>query len=132
MVRMNVRTDSRDTPPGWPVHTVASEPPASRARSESGRGWWPAALAECRELPGEWRMVNKMFTEKTARQLASDIRRAHARTTIRVVGVLPGDRWEAIPGQAPEEEGTDSYRLWLRYIGPSSPTSGSSMLRPVR
>jgi hypothetical protein len=77
-------------------------------------------------------MVNKTFTEKTARQLASDIRRAHARTTIRILGVLPGDKWEAIPGQSPAEEGTASYRLWLRYVGLSSRPSGGSMLQPVR
>jgi hypothetical protein len=99
---------------------------------ENGRGWWSVALAECREAPGEWRMINKVFTEKTARQLASDIRRAHARMTIRVVGVLAPDRWEAITGQRPEEEGTASYRLWLRYVGPSLSTSGSSLLRPVQ
>lgn len=119
---MDVRKPFSDVAVGWPsaraAQTIPSNPPSLRARMGDARSRWSMTLAECRGFPGEWRMVGRVFTEKTARQIASDLRRAHARSTVRVAGVLPTDRWESVPGQTPEEEGSASFRIWLRYVGP--------------
>ena len=64
-----------------------------------------------------WFRVPRMYTEKTAQQIASDLRSAHHRDPkkLRVKGVLPGDRWDARWNASPE--GPDGqFSIWIRFI----------------
>jgi hypothetical protein len=80
--------------------------------------WWPDALTECRRHPGQWRRLDRRFSRSTAKQVASDLRRAHHRATVRVTGLLVGDVWETAYGEA-ENGDSGCYALWVRYLGPS-------------
>lgn len=65
-----------------------------------------------------WFRVPRMYTEKTAQQIASDLRSAHHRDPkkLRVKGVLPGDRWDARWNASPE--GPDGqFSIWIRFLG---------------
>ena len=65
-----------------------------------------------------WFRVPRMYTEKTAQQIASDLRSAHHRDPkkLRVKGVLPGDRWDARWNASPE--GPDGqFSIWFRFLG---------------
>jgi hypothetical protein len=65
---------------------------ASRDRTS----FWLRTFASARLVEG-WYRVDKLYTRKTAAQIASDIRRAHldGRTTIRTRGIETGEVWEA-------------------------------------
>lgn len=65
-----------------------------------------------------WFRVPRMYTEKTAQQIASDLRSAHHRDPkkLRVKGVLPGDRWEALSNPSPEGP-DDQFAIWIRFLG---------------
>jgi hypothetical protein len=65
-----------------------------------------------------WFRVPRMYTEKTAQQIASDLRSTHHRDPkkLRVKGVLPGDRWDARWNASPE--GPDGqFSIWIRFLG---------------
>jgi len=81
------------------------------------RSFWVKTLQDARRRK-TWVRVNRLYTEKTAAQVASDLRAAHHRDSskLRVKGVLPGDRWDTRWNASPEgPEG--QYSIWIRYIG---------------
>ncbi len=81
------------------------------------RSFWVKTLQDARRRK-TWVRVNRLYTEKTAAQVASDLRASHHRDSskLRVKGVLPGDRWDTRWNASPEgPEG--QYSIWIRYIG---------------
>jgi hypothetical protein len=81
------------------------------------RSFWVKTLQDARRRK-TWVRVNRMYTEKTAAQVASDLRAAHHRDVkkLRVKGILPGDQWDTRWNSSPEgPEG--QYSIWIRYIG---------------
>jgi hypothetical protein len=69
---------------------------------------------------GDWVMVQRLYTQSTAAQLASDIVNAHNRNpnTIRVRGMHPGERWEA-RWEAAVEGPPGDYVVWVRTAPPA-------------
>jgi hypothetical protein len=81
------------------------------------RSFWVKTLQDARRRK-TWVRVNRLYTEKTAAQVASDLRAAHHRDSkkLRVKGILPGDRWDTRWNSSPEgPEG--QYSIWIRFIG---------------
>ncbi|MDA2967660.1 MAG: hypothetical protein O3B91_09070 [Actinomycetota bacterium] len=81
------------------------------------RSFWVKTLQDARRRK-TWVRVNRLYTEKTAAQVASDLRAAHHRDVerLRVKGILPGDKWDTRWNSSPEgPEG--QYSIWIRYIG---------------
>jgi hypothetical protein len=81
------------------------------------RSFWVKELENARRRK-TWTRVNRLYTEKTAAQIASDLRSAHHRDPkkLRVKGVLLGDKWETQSNSSPEgPEG--QYSIWIRFIG---------------
>ena len=81
------------------------------------RSFWVKTLQDARRRK-KWTRVNRLYTEKTAAQIASDLRSAHHRDPkkLRVKGVLLGDKWETQSNSSPEgPEG--QYSIWIRFIG---------------
>ncbi|MFZ9629369.1 MAG: hypothetical protein ACO3C1_08455 [Ilumatobacteraceae bacterium] len=58
--------------------------------------FWTRTFDEARRL-GDWLQVPRLYTRKTAQQIASDIGNAHRRRpeVQRVRGILDGEQWEA-------------------------------------
>jgi hypothetical protein len=83
----------------------------------SRRSFWVKALEAARRHDS-WVRVHRLYTEKTASQIASDLRSAHRRTddNVRVRGVLPGERWDARWGASPDGP-NGQYAIWVRYMG---------------
>lgn len=83
----------------------------------SRRSFWVKALEAARRHDS-WVRVHRLYTEKTASQIASDLRSAHRRTdnNVRVRGVLPGERWDARWGASPDGP-NGQYAIWVRYLG---------------
>jgi len=81
------------------------------------RSFWVKTLQDARRR-NTWVRVNRLYTDKTAAQVSSDLRAAHHRdaTKLRVKGILPGDRWDTRWNASPEgPEG--QYSIWIRFIG---------------
>jgi hypothetical protein len=81
------------------------------------RSFWVMALESARQH-GTWVRVHRLYTAKTASQIASDLRSAHRRqqNNVRVRGVLPGERWDARWGASPDGP-PDQYCIWVRLLG---------------
>ena len=87
------------------------------------RSFWVKELENARRRK-TWTRVNRLYTEKTAAQIASDLRSAHHRdpTKLRVKGVLPGDKWDTRWNSSPEgPEG--QYSIWVRFLGHEDSTA---------
>lgn len=83
---------------------------ASTIRTSFWRRTFDAA-----RLVDDWYRVDKLYTRKTAAQVASDIRRAHldGRSTIRTSGLEPGEIWEA--RWNPVNQGANGdCEVWIR------------------
>lgn len=83
----------------------------------SRRSFWVKALEAARRHDS-WVRVHRLYTEKTASQIASDLRSAHRRSddNVRVRGVLPGERWDARWGASPDGP-SGQYAIWVRFLG---------------
>lgn len=81
------------------------------------RSFWVMALESARQYPS-WVRVHRLYTAKTASQIASDLRSAHRRQqdNVRVRGVLPGERWDARWGASPDGP-PGQYCIWVRLVG---------------
>lgn len=82
--------------------------------STSRTSFWLRTFEAARRTDG-WLRVGKLYTRKTAAQVASDIRRAHldGRTTIRTNGIAPGEEWEA--RWNPVNDGANGdCEVWIR------------------
>ncbi len=68
---------------------------------------------------GDWVMVQRLYTQSTAAQLASDIVNAEHRNpdTIRVRGMHPGERWEA-RWEAHPDGPLGDHVVWIRLAPP--------------
>ena len=78
--------------------------------------FWTRTFDEARRR-GTWVQVPRLYTRKTAQQIASDISNAHRRRADvqRVRGIEPGEQWEAT--WAPVDgtvEGDHVVRIRLR------------------
>jgi hypothetical protein len=100
-------------------HTVRSTPPVMRQSQR--RSYWPAVLAEARQVRGAWVRTVKTFGRSTAQQLASDLRNAHHREPkkFRVRGVLPGEVWDAQWGREGVDSPDTEYVVWIRLVSTS-------------
>lgn len=95
------------------------KPPTQKETQRRSR--WADLFAECRNAPGEWRRIKEPLKRSTAAQIASDIRNVHRRETqkTRLRGFLPGDHWEAVWGNGPDDPEKKNFYIWPRYIGPA-------------
>lgn len=82
--------------------------------SRSRSSFWRRTFDAARHV-GDWYRVDKLYTRKTAAQIASDIRRAHldGRRSIRTAGLLDGERWEARWSEVRDGANGDC-ELWIR------------------
>ena len=81
------------------------------------RSFWVKTLQMAR-LRNTWIRVPRLYTEKSAAQLASDLRSSHHRDLkkIRIKGVLPSELWDTRWNASPE--GPDGqFAIWIRYLG---------------
>lgn len=76
--------------------------------------FWRRTFDAARLVDG-WYRVDKLYTRKTAAQVASDIRRAHldGRSTIRTAGLEPGEIWEA-RWNAVDQGANGDCEVWIR------------------
>ena len=95
----------------------------SRASAGTGlrrhrrRSFWQRSLDEARAA-GDWYRIPKLYTKKTAQQIASDVRCAHLRPTSvhRVRGFATGEVWES--KWTPTTNGAPGdCEVWVRYVG---------------
>lgn len=110
---MRVQYEENSTSSDFPV--TLEDPP--EVNGWSRRSFWVKALEAARRHDS-WVRVHRLYTEKTASQIASDLRSAHRRShdTVRVRGVLPGERWDARWGVSPDGP-NGQYAIWVRYLG---------------
>ena len=68
----------------------------STRRRDKRRSFWQRSFDQAR-LAGDWYRIPKLYTRKSASQIASDIRRSHLRRTKdqRVRGFRSAEVWEA-------------------------------------
>jgi hypothetical protein len=107
--------DQHVTQMGSEYPVTVEDPP--EVNGWSRRSFWVKALEAARRHDS-WVRVHRLYTEKTASQIASDLRSAHRRTddNVRVRGVLPGERWDARWGASPDGP-NGQYAIWVRYLG---------------
>lgn len=82
--------------------------------STNRTSFWRRTFDAARRVDG-WYRVDKLYTRKTAAQVASDIRRAHldGRSTIRTSGIESGEIWEA--RWSPVDQGANGdCEVWIR------------------
>ena len=96
---------------------TVSQTTTTAHRREKRRSFWQRSLDEAR-LTGLWFQIPKLYTRKSASQIASDIRRSHRRLTDhqRVRGFLPAEIWEA--RWYPTSHGAPGdCEVWIRFGG---------------
>lgn len=102
---------------------TVEEPP--EVNGWSRRSFWVKALEAARKH-NSWVRVHRLYTEKTASQIASDLRSVHRReaNNVRVRGIMPGERWDARRGRKSRRPGGSVLDL--------GQISGKCRWRPVR
>ena len=106
---------------------MAARQPTTTTRTQDRRNrrrrhtFWHRSLAEARLVTAghgsTWYRIPKLYTRKTAAQIASDLRRAHLRDPEhqRVRGLAPGERWDA--AWRPTDNGAvGDCELWVRLV----------------
>ncbi|MFM8563432.1 MAG: hypothetical protein ACKOCE_06005 [Acidimicrobiia bacterium] len=100
------------------TNLTTSVPTTTRSIRRPHRGsFWQRSLAEAR-TSGEWYRIPKLYTKKTAAQIASDVRCAHLRrsSTHRVRGFRPDEVWES--KWLPTDAGAPGdCEVWVRFVG---------------
>lgn len=88
----------------------------SAGASSRRTSFWTRTFEAARRS-GAWVKVDRLYTQSTAAQLASDIVNANHRdaATVRVRGIEPGERWEARWEPAGENRAGD-YVVWIRHL----------------
>ena len=99
--------------------TIASKAPSTSSirRREKRRSFWQRSLDQAR-ITGDWFRIPKLYTRKSASQIASDIRRSHLCLTNhqRVRGFRTAEVWEA--KWEPTTNGAPGdCEVWVRYGG---------------
>lgn len=104
-----------EAPREYTEHTVPDDPPADS--NWQRQSFWVLALREARRHD-RWVRIQRLYTASTAAQISSDIRSAHLRDldTLRVRGILPGERWEARWG-TDDKCPPGNFAIWVRYLG---------------
>ena len=107
-----------------PVAVESLPPKVCRSR-RVGLGVWPARLALARSKPGAWFRTSTPMTRSTASQVASDLRCSFRRRlgSIRVSGVLAGERWEAEYGNDLSDSDLSHFYVWFRFVSDSDEVS---------
>ncbi|MFZ4719832.1 MAG: hypothetical protein ACOYMR_10425 [Ilumatobacteraceae bacterium] len=97
------------------MHTESSRRDAPTPPSRSS--FWVRTLDTAR-AHGDWMLVPRYYTQATAAQITSDIVNAPHRdpSTIRVKGILPGERWEA-RWTAASDGASGDHVVWIRLAG---------------
>jgi len=90
---------------------------SSTRRREKRRSFWQRSFDQAR-MSGEWFRIPKLYTRKSASQIASDIRRSHLRHTKdqRVRGFRGAEVWEA-KWEPTVHGATGDCEVWVRYGG---------------
>lgn len=101
---------------------VESNPPRIRHTECSRRRSWPARLSTARSKPSVWFRITDPLTRSSALQMASDLRNSHRRKleTLRMAGVIEGERWEAEYGNDPSDGDPSHFYVWFRLVAPAS------------
>ena len=90
---------------------------SSARRREKRHSFWQRSFDQAR-MSGDWFRIPKLYTRKSASQIASDIRRSHLRRTKdqRVRGFRSSEVWEA--KWEPTAHGAPGdCEVWVRYGG---------------
>jgi hypothetical protein len=84
--------------------------------SRDRTSFWRRTFDTARQVDG-WHRVAKLYTRKTAAQIASDIRRSHldTRSTIRTNGIDPGEVWESRWNEVNNGANGDC-EVWIRLV----------------
>ena len=100
------------------TQTVSSLPTSSRRYRAKRQSFWQRSLGQARS-GGDWFRIPKLYTRKSASQIASDIRRSHLRLTDhqRVRGFRTGEVWES-RWQPTALGAAGDCEVWVRYSGP--------------
>ena len=100
---------------------VESTPPRLARAGCSRRGIWPARLSMARLKPGVWFRISEPLTKASASQMASDLRNSYRRRleTLRMAGVVAGERWEAEYGTDPTDPDPTHFYVWFRLVEPA-------------
>ena len=87
----------------------------STRRRDKRRSFWQRSFDQAR-LSGDWFRIPKLYTRKSASQIASDIRRSHLRHTKdqRVRGFRSSEVWEA-KWQPTTLGAPGDCEVWVRY-----------------
>jgi hypothetical protein len=103
---------------------VESIPPKIGRSGCSRRGTWPERLSMARVKPGVWFRMTEPLTKASASQMASDLRNSYRRRleSLRMSGVVVGERWEAEYGNDPTDADPTHFYVWFRLITPAPST----------
>lgn len=96
------------------MHAEKADRPTNRSSARSS--FWIRTLDTARNHAG-WMLVPRYYTQATAAQITSDIVNAGHRdpSTVRVKGILPGERWEARWAAASDGPAGD-HVVWIRLV----------------
>ena len=74
-----------------------------------------------RSKPSVWFRITDPLTKSSATQMASDLRNSHRRNleTLRMSGVIIGERWEAESGRDPSDNDPNHFYVWFRLVSPA-------------
>lgn len=97
------------------INTVGPQPVLRRERR---RSFWQRSLDEARRTGG-WFRIPKLYTKKTAQQIASDVRCAHHRrpSVHRVRGFQVGEVWESKWRLTTACGAPGDCEVWVRFLG---------------
>ena len=103
---------------------VESIPPKIGRSGCSRRGTWPERLSMARVKPGVWFRMTEPLTKASASQMASDLRNSYRRRleSLRMSGVVVGERWEAEYGNDPTDSDPSHFYVWFRLVTPAPST----------
>ena len=81
-------------------------------------------LSMARVKPGVWCRMTEPLTKASASQMASDLRNSYRRRleSLRMSGVVVGERWEAEYGNDPTDSDPSHFYVWFRLITPAPST----------
>ena len=83
--------------------------------------FWTRILNQARNTK-DWVVVPRAYSMRTAYQITSDLRNAHKKSTsLRIVGVIPGEKWETKWRSPYNQSAKNNYTVSIRLIESTSP-----------
>ena len=83
--------------------------------------FWTRILNQARNTK-DWVVVPRAYSMRTAYQITSDLRNAHKKSTsLRIVGVIPGEKWETKWRSPYNQSSKNNYTVSIRLIESTSP-----------